>query len=763
MTVVESSEDDVKAILRSKGGLTAIAAVNGPRNTVVSGPRSEVEAVAAEIAARGGRVKALRVSNGFHSPLVDPVLDAFESGLAAIAFSEPAMPLVSSSRARVADLSLIGKPRYWREHMRETIRFADAMRVMQAQGLTHYVEMSPHPVLLAMGADCVSGSEWIASMREGADPWPELLAGLRALYCAGVDIDWAGFDRGHARRRVAAPTYPFQRKRHWVEGLGKAASPSVPAEMRWRRLETAMEREAGRGPLGLDVAAYPAKWQALARLTAGHAVHALRAVGLFLKAGERHTIEELLTAGGINPSYRHLVQRWLEALVGDGRLQAEGAAFVVKTPLVEPDLAALWTDAEAQLADNAPLLAYVRNCVTILVNVLTGRESPLETLFPGGAFDLAQDLYERSSTMLYINQLAAAGLEALAAATPGALRVLEIGGGTGGTTSSLLRVLPADRTRYRFTDVSEAFLERAQTRFAAYPFVDYSLLDLDEEFETQGFAPGSFDVIVAANAVHAVKNLRDALGRLRTLLAPGGVLVLVESTTHLAYFDMTTGLIEGWQHFADDLRGDNPLLPPEIWIAQLGEADFEGASAWPPRGALAESLGQHVIIGRTPGETPFAVPHDLSVSLHSAPVVLAAVSSRRAEFDAANPAEQLDLLRELVRSQVMQILRLDSAAPPARHDRFMDIGMDSLMAVQLRNRLNVALELDRPLPSTMIFDHPTIDAVADHLMTFFTSAPSTQDRPVKTRAEAQVAVDRDAIAAMSDDEIARLLDSRATS
>jgi malonyl CoA-acyl carrier protein transacylase len=763
MTVVEYSEDDVKAILRRKAGATAIAAVNGPRNTVISGPRGEVEAVAAEIAARGGRTKALRVSNAFHSPLIDPVLDAFETELAAIMFAEPVVPLVSSSHAVVVDLPLIGSPRYWRKHMRETVRFADAMQVMHAQGLTHYVEMSPQPVLSAMGAECVSGGEWIASMREGVDPWPDLLAGLRALYCAGADIDWAGFDRGWQRRRVALPAYPFQRQRHWVEGLGQTPAKSVSAEARWNRLETAMDREASRGPLGLDAAAYPEKWQALARLTTGYAAHALRAVGLFLKAGERRTLEDVLATGGISASYRHLMQRWLEALAENGELHAQGAVFVAQTPLAEPDLAALWAHANTQLTDNAPLLAYVRRCGDILVEVLTGRESALETLFPGGSFDLAQDLYERSSTMLYFNQLAAAGLEALAAATPGTLRVLEIGGGTGGTTSSLLRALPADRTRYCFTDVSEAFLERARTRFANYPFVEYGLFDLDEGFEVQGYAPGSFDVIVAANAVHAVKNLRDALGRLRNLLAPGGMIMMVESTTHLAYFDMTTGLIEGWQHFADDLRGDNPLLPPQIWTKLLDEADFEGASAWPPRGAPAEALGQHVIVARVPGETSFVASHAATTSSFAAPTAHVAVASQRVELEAANPAERLDRLRELVRRQVMQILRLDSTAPPARHDRFMDIGMDSLMAVQLRNRLNIALELQRPLPSTLIFDHPTIDAVADHLMTLFAPAASVPDRAVRPRAEAPVAVDRDAIAAMSDEDIARLLESRATS
>lgn len=760
MMVVESSESEVRANLLKQDGLTAIAAVNGPRNTVISGPRAEVESAAADIAARGGRIRELKVSNAFHSPLVDPILDAFESGLATVSFSEPAIPMVSGSRAMVADLSLIGTRRYWREHLRETVRFADAMEVMQAQHLTHYIEMSPHPVLLAMGAECVSGAEWLASMRQGASPWLELLAGLRSLYCAGVEIDWAGFDRGSGRRRVAAPVYPFQRKRHWVEELEIPVPAPVSAVKRWNRISTAMDQQAQCGPLGLDAAAYPEKWRALAALTTAYAAHALRAVGLFGKPGERRTLEEVLEAGGISSSYRHLMQRWLESLVEEGALRAEGDAFVAAKPLVEPDLAALWAVVEMRLADNGPLLAYVRRCGAVLVDVLTGRESALETLFPDGSFDLAQDLYERSSTMLYINQLAAAGLDALASGTPGVLRVLEVGGGTGGTTSSMLRVLQHECVSYRFTDVSEAFLEHARSRFAGYPIVEYGVLDLEEDLEAQGYAAGSFDVVIAANAVHAVKDLRLALDGIRTLLAPGGVVMLIESTTHLAYFDMTTGLIEGWQHFSDDLRDNNPLLPPQTWLSLLREAGFEDGGAWPPAGSTGEGLGQHVILARAPGEAPPATSRDTRATSDLAPSTQARIASCRAELDAASPAERLDILRQLVRQHVAQILRRDPANPPARHDRFMDIGMDSLMAVQLRNRLSTALELERPLPSTLIFDHPTLEAVAEHLLAHLAPMPSS-DGPAMPRAQVAAIVDHTAVAAMSDEEIARLLESRA--
>ncbi|RYG33005.1 MAG: type I polyketide synthase, partial [Burkholderiales bacterium] len=108
MMVIEAAESEVRAALGAGDGQTAIAASNGPRNTVISGPREGVQTVAEHFAAQGRRVKALRVSNAFHSPLVDPVLDAFETELRSLSFTEPAIPLVSSSRGVVAGLSLIG-------------------------------------------------------------------------------------------------------------------------------------------------------------------------------------------------------------------------------------------------------------------------------------------------------------------------------------------------------------------------------------------------------------------------------------------------------------------------------------------------------------------------------------------------------------------------------------------------------------------------------------------------------------------------------
>ncbi|MEO8804873.1 MAG: beta-ketoacyl synthase N-terminal-like domain-containing protein [Burkholderiaceae bacterium] len=770
MAAIFATESIVTAELARGGGALAIAAYNGPEHFVVSGLRSEVEAALARLEASGVRVKLLRVPHAAHSRWIEPVLPEFRKALETVTFHAPQIAIVSNVSGAVAGIEEIGRPDYWLTHMRQPVRFVQSMQALMAQGVTHFIEVGPHPVLLGMGAECVAGAdlEWLPSLhRERADG-SDLLEGLQRLYVGGADVNWAGVDADPARRRVALPTYPFRERRHWMDVVGQAASPPVSAAERWVAITGALASQAERGPLDLNASSYPAKWACLERVTSAHAASTLRDAGLFRVAGERHTLTQVLERARIAGTYGHLIQRWLERLVAQGLLQRDADVFVAPAPLAAPDLPALWAEAEALFVDNQPLLAYVRHCGGLVGEVLSGAESPLETLFPGGSFDLAEGLYERSTTMRYINGLAASAFAALGASVPAgrSLRVLEIGAGTGGTSSALLPALPADRTTYRFTDVSDFFLDRARTRFAAYPFMSFGLLDMDQDPLAQGYAPHSFDVIVSANAVHASRDLRLTLVRLHDLLAPGGVLVLVESTVHMAWFDMSTGLIEGWQHFADDLRTDNPLLPPDTWVQALRDAGFDAAGAWPEAGSVAGSLGQHVVVARVTGDavgesagghaaSDESVPELDTPRAASAQEQAALIQQRVAD---ALPAERIELLRDFVRDRVVRVLRLDANDPPGRHDRLMDLGFDSLMAVQLRNQLGAGLGLAKALPATLMFDYPTIDALAVHLLTRLTPPVQGDAAPVGAEsAHTPALLGEAAVAAMSDADIEALL------
>jgi hypothetical protein len=205
------------------------------------------------------------------------------------------------------------------------------------------------------------------------------------------------------------------------------------------------------------------------------------------------------------------------------------------------------------------------------------------------------------------------------------------------------------------------------------------------------------------------------------LLAPGGVLLLCEATRHLGWFDVTTGLIEGWQSFADRWRTGSPLLPVEAWSELLAGCGFAQLAAFPEAGSPAAVLGQSVMLAQAPQAVVCEKHESPERNGHADNGRLEAVkpeaqkSGFALELREALPTERRELLVERVCRQVARLLRLEAGRRPDPRGRLMEMGVDSLMAVELRNVLRRDLELERPLPATLIFEHPTAEAVADYL------------------------------------------------
>ena len=514
----------------------------------------------------------------------------------------------------------------------------------------------------------------------------------------------------------------------------------------------------------MDMASYGRAWAALNRLTVVLGRNALAELGVFAQPGVERTLDDVMATGGIRPTYRRIVGRWLDFLVEDRMLERTANGYVARKELQPVDAEQAWRDAEAALAADQPLMDYVRHSGSMVTDVLSGRTSALETLFPEGSFELAERLYHQSTLLRYVNGIAAVAASTYASrvAADRPLRVLEIGAGTGGTTAPLLQVLPHDRTTYLYTDVSDIFLDFAAGRFASTPFLGTALFDLEKDPEEQGYEAGSYDIVVAANVIHAARDIRMAVERAKRLLAPGGMLLLVESTGHHPWHDITTGLIEGWQHFEDDLRTDNPLLLPDQWNALLTEAGYEDVTVFPGAGSPAEILKQHVLIARAP-----ATATERSAA-RTSQTAAAPAPERRPVPSAAAPAEQAssgasEIVRQIiqapvdereeiaasaVRDVVMAVLRSDPDRPPSRDARLLDLGLDSLMAVRLRNQLQKKLALPEALPSTLVFDYPTIRHIAKLIVK--RAAPEQPSADDEGPAEAD-------LAAMSDAEVEAML------
>lgn len=160
---------------------------------------------------------------------------------------------------------------------------------------------------------------------------------------------------------------------------------------------------------------------------------------------------------------------------------------------------------------NRPELLLLARCGEKLSEVLRGVQEPLELLFPGGDGSVAAQLYSESPTAQVMNRLVQQVVQNAVSHLPTGrgLRIVEIGVGTGGTTAGVLPLLPASQSEYHFTDLGTSFLHKAQTRFADYDFVRYQALDIEKAPTTQGFARHGADLVIAANVLHATKDLRE--------------------------------------------------------------------------------------------------------------------------------------------------------------------------------------------------------------------------------------------------------------
>ncbi|KKK46578.1 hypothetical protein LCGC14_3163730, partial [marine sediment metagenome] len=159
MVSVKASEEEVIKTLDGLGDKVSLAAVNGPSSVVISGDEDAVLKQAKLWDKRGRKTKRLRVSHAFHSPHMEAMLDEFAGLAQSLSFSEPQIPIVSNLTGEPVSAEQACSPEYWVRHVRETVRFCDGMRYLQAQGVTNFLELGPDGVLSAMGGDCLAEDE----------------------------------------------------------------------------------------------------------------------------------------------------------------------------------------------------------------------------------------------------------------------------------------------------------------------------------------------------------------------------------------------------------------------------------------------------------------------------------------------------------------------------------------------------------------------------------------------------------------------------
>ncbi|GAA3245961.1 hypothetical protein GCM10010532_090110 [Dactylosporangium siamense] len=768
MVAVQAAEDEVRAVLVEGA---EIAAVNGPDAVVVSGDEAAVVAVAAHFK----KTRRLKVSHAFHSARLDGMLDAFREVLATVTFNPPAVPIATTSTGEVTD------PEYWVRQVRGTVRFADAAEALKAKGVTRFLEVGPDGVLSSL----VDG---IPAMRKDRDEATTLMTAVARAHVVGWSPDWSLLFKG--ARRVNVPTYAFQRQRYWLDAgvparseadtefwaavesgelsdlLGVDADTIVPALTSWRQ----------RRQSNVDGWLYHETWTALAGGTTTRS-------GTWLVVGAPE-VAAALAAEGVDTV----------AVDSPADLPAGPFAGVVAAPASAAEALAL-----VQAGIGAPLWCVTRDAATDPAQRAVwglGRVVALEQPDRwGGVIDVddtglpllasvlggAEDQVEVRSGVVYGRRLAKA------AAKPGwrPSGTVLVTGGTGALGVHVARWLAAEGAS-RIVLVSRRGPDAPGMSELGIPGVEIVAADIAD-----GAAVSRLIRDYAPNAViHAAGVLDD--GTVDGLTPERIAAVMAAKVDGALHLDAATR----------DVRLDAFILFSSFAgsVGSAGQGNYAAANAaldaiaeqrraaglpavsiaWGPWAGdgMAGDLGDRhrrggvrpmhpdaavTILGRVGADETvvgggatvvvadidwdafgpaFAAGRPAPLLEGLAPAAAAPVQRRR--FADLPAGELAGHLLDVVRGHAATVLgHADAGA--IRHDRaFRDLGFDSLTAVEFRNALTA--DTGVALPTTVVFDHPTPDALTELLLSRITGSADA----VQAAGQAVVPVDEPvAIVAMA--------------
>ncbi|MEW9701804.1 SDR family NAD(P)-dependent oxidoreductase [Paenibacillus sp. SI8] len=437
-----------------------------------------------------------------------------------------------------------------------------------------------------------------------------------------------------------------------------------------------------------------------------------------------------------------LYDRWLEesiaVLARNNYIRQDGAIYKVLANGNPADLEAAWQEwnqKKAEWLENPDMKAQVvllEAMLGSLPQILTGKVQPTDIMFPNSSMELVEGVYKNNPTADYYNEVLSdtvtAYVEERMKQDPSAqVRIIEIGAGTGGTSSKVLKKLSRYREHigeYCYTDVSRAFLIHAEKEYGpGNPYLTYRLFNVEQPVGEQNIELGTYDLAIAANVLHATSNIRQTLRNAKAVLRTNGHLLLNELIANSLFAHLTFGLLEGWWLYEDPavrIPGC-PGLSAQTWRKVLEDEGFHSVFFQIPE---AYGLGQQIIAAASNGavrqkqlfkpELLPAAKKDLKVASVAAVSTEIKVAQKKNVKNATGKAT--DLLQEKCTAYMKKLVadtlkipahKIDSDEPLERY------GIDSLLVVQLTNAMRKVFS---NVSSTLFFEYQTIDALVEHLM-----------------------------------------------
>ncbi len=578
----------------------SIAAKNGPKHFVLSGENRVLEQLIQQLEKDGIEYAKLEVSHAFHSSLLEPILDEFESLVASFDMQTPKIPIVSNLYGRIVKDDEITTPQYWRDHMRKPVLFMDSIHTLTNMGVDCFLECGPHPVLTNMGKKCVDNTKylWIHSLQRNQEDKKLILSAVAQLYCYGIDIKFNGLGYTNQPLRVSLPTYPFEKQSYWLSMVADSLKNKQQNDSLniWHNILRTANEQAEEGSQNLDIAQLKHDEKVLITVAQSFVIKAFRALNLFTD-DKKYNLDSILEK--VIPQYHQLVQRFLKELNIAGLIQSKDEQFWQLQDVSDDLFKEQKRACKDTFSENPAFESVFLNSGEQLADILTGKTKAIDAMMMGTSLDEAKEIYADLPTSYYFNALLRETVKSWVSNMPSntPLRILEIGAGTGATSEQLLPLLPSDRTTYYYTDVSPIFLQRASKIFEQYNFVNYTLFDINKKPKEQGLNLNSFDLIIASNVLHAADDLQYTMHNVSRLLKPNGMLFMYEIVKETLIGELTTGLLLPLVKDTK-LRGIQPFMTKDQWELLLMQLGFVRFHSLPEENTSASFFGERVLLAQ---------------------------------------------------------------------------------------------------------------------------------------------------------------------
>lgn len=447
--------------------------------------------------------------------------------------------------------------------------------------------------------------------------------------------------------------------------------------------------------------------------------HALLSLPQFATDNRPVTLSELVNSGAVAARHERLTGRWLHALTEKGFIrQSEGERFTAQRRVTRQEVEQRWQalhQLEKEVSWGAAILRYMHDSHQALHALMRNETDPLDLLFPHGQTHVAEAAYRDNLVSRTVNSLVCATICQIAREKKGeTLRLLEVGAGVGGTSLDLIPALADYPVHYLFSDLSHYFLNEAEKRFSAWPWVEFGLFDINQPALPQGIDAASRDVILCANVLHNSRHAAEVIARLKEILAPGGWLVFIEATSNSYQIMSSMEFKAGLTGFEDCRREQGTtFISVDDWQRYLREAGASEIIVAPQDELQLAELGQHVFAARFKTQHATLRPEQLQLhlgqwlpgwmlpdaiyQLDRLPLTTNGKIDRRA-LAAQVPTQRLthaevaeppaDALESDIARIWQSVLKVEHVS---RHDNFFTLGGDSLLVAQVVSRLRASL------------------------------------------------------------------------